>query len=119
MENQNLNVTETCFACKKSAARWLLAADSRTHYYTELGNLVLPPGIFFCPVCDRVTPEDLEENDTRTIVVPRAKEAEPAIFNGAEEYRILMGPQRPFRAAGSKTMRRRYGAEGEEVRDEG
>ena len=73
--------------------------------------------IFFCPVCDRFTPEDLEVTDTRTIIVPRPNAAEPLQFFGAEDYRTTMGPNRPFQAAGSRTMRRRYDTDGVEITD--
>jgi hypothetical protein len=66
-----------------------------------------------------MTPEDLEVTDMRTITLPKPV-TQPAApyqltFTGAEQYRLSMGPERPFRQPESKTMRRQYGKDGAEI----
>lgn len=119
LENQNLNLTETCFNCKKSAARWQLAVGNQQ---TKAGFLTQTSdyAILFCPVCDAFTPEDLAVTDDRTLTLPTPKTLPSdgiyhLTFHGAEAYRIAMGPNRPFREKGKKTMCRRYDHNGEEI----
>jgi hypothetical protein len=132
MENQNLNRTETCFSCKKSAARWSLA-------HPELRELEQRfTAILFCPHCDRITPEDLEVDDTRTITLPTPSRPSSGVsatqltwqssgltgtyhlsHNGAAAYRQAMGPDRPFCEPNTKTMCRRYNSAGIEITTDG
>lgn len=128
MDNLNLNLTETCFSCRKFAARWQLSlAGQQTDY--PRGSVKTPSqtesgsdyAILFCPNCDQVTPEDLEENDPRTLTLPTPSthmtEPYQLTFHGALEYRTAMGPDRPWRPNGGKTMRRRYNFDGTEQLD--
>ena len=107
------SVSSFCQVCKKNCARWsLVCQDDYDRGSTRIH-------ILFCPRCDAFTPEDLDETDQRTIHLPRPTDkaigpqwssgsAVKLTFHGAEDYRIGMGPDRPFRQPGSKTMKRRY-----------
>lgn len=112
MDPLRLNLTEVCNGCRKESARWMLQVSG--------------PGepdwaILFCPVCDRMTPEDLEVTDERLITLPRPTDQPERpfqlTFRGAEQYRLSMGPDRPFKQRDSKTMRRRYDMNGQEIQD--
>lgn len=124
MEPLRLNRTEDCSICRKTAARWSLLVDfTFGPEWTEI-----PPreNVLFCPLCDQFTPEDLEVADKRTITLPRPTQRVGAstapyqmTFPSALAYRVAMGPQRPFRPAGGKTMRRRYNSAGMEIMESG
>jgi len=116
MEPLRLNTSDECHVCKKSKARWSLYVD------INYARTAVRHEILFCPVCDQITPEDLEVSDMRTVKLPtptsQVTGATPPYqltFRGASEYRTSMGPDRPFRPAGGKTMRRRYNSAGMEV----
>jgi hypothetical protein len=115
MDPLRLNLTEDCNVCKKSVARWSLLVQFNFPRGSSREN------VLFCPVCDRMTPEDLEVSDMRTITLPAPTSQVTGqtapyqlTFNGATEYRTSMGPERPFKQRDSKTMRRRYKMDGTE-----
>ena len=99
------SVSSFCQVCQKNSARWSLVCQDDS----DRGSI----HILFCPRCDAFTPEDLDETDQRTIHLPQPtnKTIGPVklTFHGVEDYRIGMGPDRPFRQPGSKTMKREIG----------
>ena len=99
------SVSSFCQVCKKNSARWSLVCQD------DRGSTRIH--ILFCPRCDAFTPEDLDETDQRTIHLPRPtdKAIGPVklTFHGVKDYRIGMGPNRPFCEPGSKTMKRKIG----------
>lgn len=120
MDPLHLNLTEDCSVCRKSSARWSLAHPElreRDQRFTA---------ILFCPMCDQFTPEDLEVGDNRTLILPKPTQRVGAstppyqlTFPSAIAYRMAMGPNRPFRPVGGKTMLRRYNSAGMEITESG
>jgi hypothetical protein len=118
MDPLRLNLTTTCHGCRKENARWSLTVG-RDLSTGSLETREPEYSVLFCPVCDRITPEDLEVTDVRIIVLPQssANPGQLVSFAGAANYRAIMGPDRPFRQRDSKTMRRRYKMDGTEYKD--
>lgn len=109
------SVSSFCQVCQKNSARWSLVIQE------DYPSGSIRHVILFCPRCDAFTPEDLDLSDKRTIHLPKPTDQPERPFrltyHGAAEYRTGMGPDRPFKTPGSKTMKRRYNELGDEVGD--
>jgi hypothetical protein len=125
MDFQPLNLTNSCSICGEKDRRWQLSLVIPSSHPAGKNLPQRKPqadyAILFCPVCDKITPQDLDPTDPRTMTIPPEADPENAdrtfaevVFSGAERYRSALAPG-PYRKPGSFTMKRRYDNNGREV----
>lgn len=108
-----------CAVCRRANAKWQLVLSSHPAVvHAALDGKATKQVIYFCPICDVITPQDLDHNDSRPMVIPPEDGHARIVFPDAQAYRQAMSQTQSGSAPGpfrSRSMKRHYDSQGREI----